>query len=120
MYCTVPVKLEFWAAYIEVDFTLFLTLNRWIRKINIYEFLPKDKQSITPKYLQIVNTILHEVEVNDIIEDYLLPSVNNLSFELEISGDTAEKVLRYLKSFGLIGSVWGKDVLLQTLISNRR
>ena len=79
---------------------------------NIYQFLHIDEQSITPKYLQIANAILNAVEINAITKDYLLPSINDLSYELEISRDTSEKALRYLKSLGVIGSVPGKGYFI--------
>ncbi len=79
---------------------------------NIYRFLKIDEQSITPKYLQIANSVLHAVEINAITKDYLLPSINDLSYELEISRDTAEKALRYLKTLGVIGSVPGKGYFI--------
>ncbi|HUZ57245.1 MAG TPA: GntR family transcriptional regulator [Hanamia sp.] len=79
---------------------------------NIYRFLKIDEESITPKYLQIANSVLHAVEINAITKDYLLPSINDLSYELEISRDTAEKALRYLKSLGVIGSVPGKGYFI--------
>ncbi len=79
---------------------------------NIYRFLKIDEESITPKYLQIANSVLHAVEIRAITKDYLLPSINDLSYELEISRDTAEKSLRYLKSLGVIGSVPGKGYFI--------
>ncbi|HET7118326.1 MAG TPA: substrate-binding domain-containing protein [Hanamia sp.] len=79
---------------------------------NIYRFLKIDEESITPKYLQIANSVLHAVEINAVTKDYLLPSINDLSYELEISRDTAEKALRYLKSLGVIGSVPGKGYFI--------
>lgn len=79
---------------------------------NIYRFLKIDEESITPKYLQIANCVLHAVDIKAITKDYLLPSINDLSYELEISRDTAEKALRYLKSLGVIGSVPGKGYFI--------
>ncbi len=79
---------------------------------NIYRFLKIDEQSITPKYLQLANSVLHAVEINAISKDYLLPSINDLSYELDVSRDTAEKALRYLKSLGVIGSVPGKGYFI--------
>src|SRR5690606_7728242 len=38
----------------------------------------------------------------------MLPSINDLSYVLEISRDTAEKGYRYLKQLGALGSVPGK------------
>lgn len=79
---------------------------------NIYQIIKINEESITPKYLQIANSILHAVELNAISKDYLLPSINDLSYELEVSRDTAEKALRYLKSLGVIGSVPGKGYFI--------
>ncbi len=79
---------------------------------NIYRFLVIDEQSITPKYLQIAHAILHAVEIGAIQKDYLLPSINDLSYELEVSRDTVEKALRHLKGLSVIGSVPGKGYFI--------
>ena len=79
---------------------------------NIYRFLKIDEESITPKYLQIANSVLYALEINAINKNSLLPSINDLSCELEISRDTAEKAFRYLKSLGVIGSVPGKGYFI--------
>jgi hypothetical protein len=42
----------------------------------------------------------------------LLPSINDLSFELDISRDTAEKAYKHLKKLGVIGSVPGKGYFI--------
>ncbi len=79
---------------------------------NIYRIVKIDDQSITPKYLQITNSILQAIEQEKFDRDYLLPSINELSYELEISRDTAEKAYRYLKQLGVIGSVPGKGYFI--------
>jgi len=79
---------------------------------NIYRFLKIDEQSVTPKYLQIANAVLHAVEINAIAKDFLLPSINDLSYELDISRDTTEKALRHLKALGVVGSVPGKGYFI--------
>jgi DNA-binding transcriptional regulator YhcF (GntR family) len=79
---------------------------------NIYRIIKIDEESITPKYLQIANSMLHAVNINVLTKDYQLPSINDISYELEISRDTAEKALRYLKSLGVIGSVPGKGYFI--------
>jgi DNA-binding transcriptional regulator YhcF (GntR family) len=43
----------------------------------------------------------------------MLPSINELSFEFEISRDTAEKGYKYLKKIGVLGSVPGKGYFVQ-------
>lgn len=42
----------------------------------------------------------------------MLPSINDLSYELEIARETAEKAYRYLKQLGVIGSVPGKGYFI--------
>lgn len=79
---------------------------------NIYRLIKIDDQSITPKYLQLTNAVLQAIGQGRIEKDYLLPSINELSYELEISRDTAEKAYRHLKQLGVIGSVPGKGYFI--------
>ncbi|MBC6491845.1 transcriptional regulator [Flavihumibacter stibioxidans] len=79
---------------------------------NIYRFIHIDDQSVTPKYLQLTNSIIKGMEEGKIGKDYLLPSINELSYELDISRDTAEKAYRHLKGLGIIGSVPGKGYFI--------
>lgn len=79
---------------------------------NIYSHLVIDIQSVTPKYVQLVNAILKAVEDGKLTKDYLLPSINELSYELDISRDTAEKAYRHLKDLKVIGSVPGKGYFI--------
>ena len=79
---------------------------------NIYRLILIDEQSITPKYVQLINSILKGVEQGNIGKDYPLPSINDLSYELDISRDTAEKAYRQLKQLGVVGSVPGKGYFI--------
>jgi DNA-binding transcriptional regulator YhcF (GntR family) len=79
---------------------------------NIYTLIKIDDQSITPKYLQLTNSVLKAIEQGELEKNYLLPSINELSYELEISRDTAEKAYRHLKKLGIIGSVPGKGYFI--------
>ncbi len=67
-----------------------------------------DEYSATPKYKQLVNAILYAIEIRKIEKGNLLPSINELSFALEISRDTAEKGYRRLRRLGVIESIPGK------------
>jgi DNA-binding transcriptional regulator YhcF (GntR family) len=58
---------------------------------NIYRIIKIDEQSITPKYIQLANSVLEAIEQQMLEKDYMLPSINDLSYELEISRDTIEK-----------------------------
>ncbi len=79
---------------------------------NIYNLIRLDEQSVTPKYHQLANTILQAVEKGQLEYNDNLPSINDLSYELDISRDTAEKAYKYLKQVGVIGSVPGKGYFI--------
>ena len=79
---------------------------------NIYRLISFDEYSVTPKYLQLTNSILKGIEEGKIKKDYILPSINDLSFELEISRNTAEKAYRQLKKLGIVESVPGKGYFI--------
>ena len=59
-----------------------------------------DEFSSTPKYLQLTNSILNAIEAGKLKKDDIVPSINELSFELEVSRDTAEKGYKHLKKMG--------------------
>lgn len=67
-----------------------------------------DEYSSTPKYLQLSDSIISSIESGKLKKDDLLPSINELSYMLEISRDTAEKGYKYLKKKGIVISVPGK------------
>ena len=79
---------------------------------NIFRHILIDEKSVTPKYLQLTNSIIKGIEAGVIGKDEQLPSINDLSYELDISRDTAEKAYRHLKSLGIIGSVPGKGYFI--------
>lgn len=72
-----------------------------------------DPFSATPKYQQLANCIIKAIQANKLQLDDLLPSINELSFEFEISRDTAEKGYRHLKKIGIVGSVPGKGCYIK-------
>lgn len=82
---------------------------------NIYRFISIDEYAVTPKYIQLSNSIVKAIEKGMIGKDYLLPSINDLSFELDISRDTAEKAYKHLKKLGVIGSVPGKGYFISNI-----
>src|ERR1700742_316956 len=80
---------------------------------NIFDWIRVDEYAATPKYLQLTNSILKAIETGKIKRNDLMPSINELSYELEISRDTAEKGYKYLKKMGVLGSVPGKGYFIQ-------
>ena len=79
---------------------------------NIYRLISFDEYSVTPKYLQLTQSILKGIEEGKLEKDYILPSINDLSYELEISRNTAEKAYRHLKHLGIVSSVPGKGYFI--------
>jgi DNA-binding transcriptional regulator YhcF (GntR family) len=64
--------------------------------------------SRTPKYLQVVNLILEDIEKGELMVGDRIPSINETSFDLLLSRDTVEKAYNELRDRGIITSVRGK------------
>lgn len=79
-----------------------------MKPIPFFEFVLIDELSATPKYIQLSNSILKAIENGKMKRNDMLPSINELSYVLEISRDTAEKGYKHLKKLGVLGSVPGK------------
>lgn len=79
----------------------------------LFDMIEVDEFSATPKYLQLTNAILNAISAGKIEKDDPLPSINELSYQLEISRDTAEKGYRYLKKIGVLASVPGKGYFIR-------
>jgi DNA-binding transcriptional regulator YhcF (GntR family) len=86
----------------------------------IFKHIVLDDHSATPKYQQLANSIVDAVQSGKIKKDDVLPSINELSFEFEISRDTAEKGYRYLKHLGILGSVPGKGFFIKNTEVNKQ
>lgn len=84
-----------------------------MRPNGIYDIIRVDVYSSTPKYRQIINSIIKAIESGRLQPDDDLPSINDLSYELDISRDTAERGYRYLKKTGILGSVPGKGYYIK-------
>ena len=79
----------------------------------ISKFIIIDDFSATPKYIQLVNSIIKAINEGKIQKNDLLPSINVLSNEFQISRDTVEKGYRYLKKIGILGSITGKGYFVR-------
>jgi len=80
---------------------------------NLNDWLTLDDHSATPKYLQLANGILRAAKERKIKAEEILPSINELSFQLDISRDTVEKGYKYLKEKGILSSVPGKGYFIK-------
>jgi len=79
---------------------------------NYLKIVKIDEDSITPKYLQIINAILSGIESEKLEKGDILPSINDLSTALEISRNTVEKAYKELKQMGILKSVAGKGYFI--------
>jgi len=76
-----------------------------MKKLEIIDLIKVDEYSITPKYLQIVNSVIREIENGHIHVGDNMPSINELSIELDIARDTVERGYKQLKNIGVIDAV---------------
>ncbi len=65
-------------------------------------------ESRTPKYMQVVNLILDDIERGKLKIGDRIPSINETSFDFLLSRDTVEKAYNELRDRGIITSVRGK------------
>jgi DNA-binding transcriptional regulator YhcF (GntR family) len=79
-----------------------------MKPADVFNFIHVDEYSATPKYLQLSDSIIAAIEDGNLKNNDVLPSINELSYVLLISRDTAEKGYKYLKKKGVIVSVPGK------------
>ena len=85
-----------------------------MNKFPIYEHIVLDDFSATPKYQQLANSIIAAIKEGKIKADAVLPSLNDVSFDFEISRDTVERGYRVLKELGILGSVPGKGYYIKS------
>jgi DNA-binding GntR family transcriptional regulator len=67
-----------------------------------------DQESRMPKYRQIVNSIIADIERGVLTVGQRVPSINEISEEYYLSRDTVEKAYNVLKEKQIIISAKGK------------
>jgi DNA-binding transcriptional regulator YhcF (GntR family) len=86
-----------------------------MKTVDFFNLIHVDEYAAIPKYLQLSNSIIEAIEDGKLQKNDLLPSINELSYVLEISRDTAEKGYKYLKQKGIIVSVPGKGYYIGSM-----
>ena len=81
----------------------------FLKSINLSEL-----NTHTPKYIQIIDAIIHGVRSKSIHNDQELPSINFMSKELKISRSTVLKAYNILCEKGIILSAQGKGFKICT------
>lgn len=79
-----------------------------MKQQNIFDFINVDGLSLTPKYIQLANSIQDAVVSGKIKNNWILPSLHELTYHLEISKETADRGYKYLRDLGVLSSVPGK------------
>jgi DNA-binding transcriptional regulator YhcF (GntR family) len=81
---------------------------------NTNRLLPINDKDKMPKYKQIVNGIVNEIERGHYKNGDQLMSITELSIEYLLSRDTVEKAYKELKKMGFIESVHGKGYFVKS------
>ncbi|RAJ88029.1 regulatory GntR family protein [Chitinophaga dinghuensis] len=105
-----------WYAYCTISYLVERTPKfhtTVIKQHPIFKYLYIDDFSVTPKYFQLANSIIKCIADGKLQQDDIMPSINEVSFEFDISRDTAEKAYKYLKGLGILGSVPGKGYFIK-------
>lgn len=77
-----------------------------------------DPDSRIPKYQQIINSIVEDIDRGYLTVGEKIPSINEISEEFYLSRDTVEKAYNHLKKQKIILSVRGKGYYVARNISN--
>ncbi|RIH65483.1 GntR family transcriptional regulator [Mariniphaga sediminis] len=76
-------------------------------------YLRIDHQSEVPKYKQVVELIVSDIESGIFKQGQRIPSINETSEELLLSRDTVEKAYVFLRKKGILSSVRGKGYYVE-------
>jgi DNA-binding transcriptional regulator YhcF (GntR family) len=85
-----------------------------MKNSSFFDTICVDSYSATPKYLQLAHSILGAIESGKIEKNNLLPSLNELTYNLEISRETADKGYKYLQNLGVLNAIPGKGHYINT------
>jgi DNA-binding transcriptional regulator YhcF (GntR family) len=79
-----------------------------------------DGESRVPKYMQVINSIVEDIQHGVLHVGQRVPSINEISEMYYLSRDTAEKAYNYLKEKQIIVSVKGKGYYVaRTVLASR-
>ncbi|WP_375584162.1 GntR family transcriptional regulator [Cyclobacterium xiamenense] len=88
--------------------------------IEVKTLIRLDENSRIPKYQQIVNSIIEDIESSQLVVGDKIPSINEISEEHYLSRDTVEKAYNQLKEKKIILSVKGKGYYVAKNISTSK
>ena len=82
------------------------------------DFLEIDESSKIPKYQQLVDTFIKDIEIGFVKIGEKIPSINETSEEFYLSRDTVVKAYDLLRNRGIITSVKGKGFYVASTSQN--
>ncbi len=77
----------------------------FMKQQDLLRIIKVDDYSVTAKYLQIAHSIIGNITSGVLQKGDALPSINELSYELDIARDTVERAYKYLREKNVIESV---------------
>lgn len=83
-----------------------------MKKSSKIDSLHIDELSATPKYQQLVNAVLNAIKQGILKQGDAMPSINELSFQYEISRVTIEKGYNKLRKMGVLEAFHGKGYFI--------
>lgn len=83
------------------------------------DFLEIDEDSNVPKYQQLVNTLITDIELGLVHVGDKIPSINETSEEFYLSRDTVVKAYEMLRNKGIITAVRGKGFYVASTAKDR-
>ncbi len=84
-------------------------------KSRAFELIEIDNYSPTPKYLQLANSIVSAIAIGKMKKHDVMPSINELTYEYDISKQTVERGYNYLRSKGVLEAVPGKGYFIKSV-----
>lgn len=93
-------------------------LNGNRKNMNPFERI--NPESEIPKYRQVVDLMISDIESGIFKQGQRVPSINETSEELLLSRDTVEKAYRHLKKMGVLVSVGGKGFFVNQTSHHRK
>ncbi|GAB3427338.1 GntR family transcriptional regulator [Niabella aquatica] len=91
-----------------------------MKKQHIFDLIEVDPYSSTSKYLQIVNTVLKEIEKGTIKTGDSMPSINEVSIKLDIARDTVERGYKHLRQLGVITAIPRRGYFIENTTFRRQ
>jgi DNA-binding transcriptional regulator YhcF (GntR family) len=87
-------------------------MNKFIPQLPVQLYI--DEESKVPKYRQIIDSVLKDVDTGILLQGQRIPSINELSEEYYLARDTVEKAYNELRQRGIIESVRGKGYYIRS------